>query len=111
MNIGSMRERVRIEGPAQTHASADSYGRTDTFSASSLPATVWANVEQIGGEKRYLDNTGRNFINYKITLRYNPDILLDSRIKWGSRYLYINDITGDKAGGTMVLMCYERATS
>ena len=110
MRIGAMRDRVEIETSTQSHASADSFGLTDTF-GDPVPMTVWANVEQIGGERRYLDNTGRAFVNYKITLRYNPDIQLTSRVKWGSRYLYINDITGDKAGGSMVLMCYERATS
>ena len=108
MNIGTLRDRVQIEATTQTHASADSYGRTDTFS-NPLPATVWANVEQIGGDRRYLDNTGRAFVNYKITLRYNPDIQLNSRVKWGARYLYVNDIEGDKASGRMVLMCAEEA--
>ena len=105
-----MTERIVIENTAQTHSSADAWGRTDTFS-NPTTATVWAAVEQIGGEKRYLDNTGRDFINYRITLRYNADIKLNSRLKWGTRYFRINDIQGDRRKGDMTLMCVDEALS
>jgi head-tail adaptor len=43
-------------------------------------------------------------------MRYTDKVKLNSRLKWGSRYLYITDISDDKAKGTMKLMCREAAT-
>lgn len=110
MRIGELRDRVIVQSTAQTNASADTYGLTDTY-ATPTPATIWANVEQLYGEKRYLDLTQTYLISYRVTIRYNTDIKLTSRLLWDGRYLYINDISGDSVKGSMVLMCYEKASS
>ena len=107
MRIGDLTDRVQIETDTQSHSSADSFGRTDTF-APPLPAVVWADVRQLRGEKRYMDVSAQYVVAYRVTIRYNPDIKLNSRLKWGTRYLYVNDIEGDMRDGIMRLMCYEK---
>lgn len=109
MNIGKLRDRVTVQTVTQTNASADSYGRTDTMAQAG--EVVWADVEQIAGEKRYLDLTQRYLISYRVAMRWNSNVEQNGRLIWGSRYLRINDISGDKASGTMQLMCYEEAVN
>jgi len=107
MSIGRYRDRVTIEPTTQSNESADSYGLTDTYATA---VTVWADVEHLSGERRYVDSTGRYVISYSVSMRYTDKVKLNSRLKWGSRYLYIADISGDKAKDTMKLMCREAAT-
>lgn len=106
MRIGALRDRVTLQNTTQTNTSGDAYGLTDTYTTTCV---IWADVEQIRGERRYLDLTQKYLIAYRVTVRWRDDVGLTSRLAWGSRYLYINDISGDKAKGEMVLMCYERA--
>lgn len=107
MNIGRMNERLALQSPAQTNTSGDAYGLTDTYSAL---CTVWADVEQISADRRYMaTGDGRSVVSYKVTLRWRDDVTLLTRLVWGNRYLYINDIAGDRWKGEMTLMCYEKA--
>ena len=107
MSIGKYRDRVSIQNTAQTNESADAGGLTDTYTTA---VTVWADVEHLSGERRYVDSTGRYVISYSVSMRYTDKVKLNSRLKWGSRYLYITDISDDKAKGEMKLMCREAAT-
>lgn len=109
MNIGKLRNRIIVENATQTNTSADTWGRTDTFTQAG--ETVWADVELLRGEKRYMDNSMRLFVNYKITMRHNEFVKVGSRIKWGSRFLVVNDISGDPVTDEMVAMCYEQAAN
>lgn len=108
MRIGALRNRIRLQNTAQTNPVADTYGLADAYTDT---CEIWANVEQLTGERRYLDLSQRYLISYRVTIRWRDDVTQTSRFVFGSRYLYVNDIAGDKAQGSMTLFCYEKAVS
>lgn len=108
MRIGALRNRIRLQNTAQTNSVADTYGLADAYTDT---CEIWANVEQLTGERRYLDLSQRYLISYRVTIRWRDDVTQTSRFVFGSRYLYVNDIAGDKAQGSMTLFCYEKAVS
>lgn len=108
MRIGAMRDRVRLQSPTQSNPVADTYGLAEAYSD---VCEIWADVQQLAAEKRYMDLSGQYWVRYKVEVRFRDDIAMTSRLVFGSRYLYVNDIVGDAVAGEMTLMCYERATS
>lgn len=107
MNIGAMRERIRLQAPVQSNQQADAWGLSDAY----VPiCEVWAEVRSLSAQRRYINLTGEFVVRYSIKMRWRGDVDLLTRIVWNGRYLFINDIIADEVDGDMTLMCYERAT-
>lgn len=107
MSIGKRRDRVTLSNTTETHLSADSWGRTDT---QVQECVLWADVEQMSSEKRFVDLTGRHIVNYKVTTRFNSAIETGSRLTWNGKQLWVNDVQGDRLTDTMIMTCYEKVT-
>lgn len=70
VTVGQMRDRVQLQQP--TRPAADSFGqRQPTFST---VATVWACVQEMGGQEMTQTQQQREVTRYTITIRYYPGL-------------------------------------
>jgi SPP1 family predicted phage head-tail adaptor len=104
MNTGRLNKRVVIEKP--TDGDADAYGEK-AVTWSTL-ATVWAGVMPQGTREFYRAQQVHPEISQLLTIRYRDDVTPAMRVRFGSRYLYIEGVTNiDEANHEMQLICTE----
>jgi SPP1 family predicted phage head-tail adaptor len=100
MQAGQLNNRIELQRATE---SQDAYGAaTATWATYAKP---WAEIKQPSA--RQLDQ-GRSFsdtITHVVRMRHRTDILPSDRIKWGTRYLYIDGIT-DPDGGRVETLIY-----
>lgn len=67
------------------------------------PTLVWAQIEPLspGG-------TDNRTIQHLVTMRYHPQVNVDTRIQFGTRYLYVRGVQNvNEDNVSMVLLCEE----
>ena len=73
-------------------------------------AEVHAAIEPLRGGERIAADQTQSKLTHKVTVRYTSTIECDHRIKYGTRYLYINAIIDVAERHTdLELMCTENA--
>jgi SPP1 family predicted phage head-tail adaptor len=93
MRAGDLRHRITIQSVADTQ---NSYGEgipsyTDLI-------TVWAQISPLSGKELDLTNskTLTAIASHKIIIRYNPNINITNRIKWGTDQLGFDNLDDDQ---------------
>ncbi|MBX3504892.1 MAG: phage head closure protein [Parvibaculum sp.] len=103
--IGGMRERVTLQSPLLT---ADGAGGANI--AWEDEATVWAKVEELGGDERVTGERLAARARLRLTIRYREGLNAAMRVIWKTRPLDIRAIRGpDGRKHLLILDCEEAA--
>jgi len=103
--IGQMRERVTLQAPVRTPDGAGGGDVTWTESA-----TVWAKVEERGGDERAAGERLAAEARFRVTIRYRSGVTAEMRALWNGRALDIASLRDpDGRKRLLVLDCEERA--
>ncbi len=90
MNAGLLRHRVVIQSPTE---SRDAMGGVLLVWADL--ATVWARVEEQGGQETWQDSTVQPGRTGTVTLRYYPGLTTRMRFGFAGRSLNIESVVSD----------------
>jgi SPP1 family predicted phage head-tail adaptor len=102
--IGQMRERVTLQAPVRL---PDGAGGADA--AWDAGATVWAKVEERGGEERAAGERLAAEARLRVTIRHRSGVTAEMRALWNGRALEITGIRDpDGRKRFLVLDCEER---
>jgi SPP1 family predicted phage head-tail adaptor len=102
--IGELRERVTLQSPLRT---ADGAGGANISWGEDL--SVWAKVEQLGGDESVSADRLAAHARLRVTIRYRKDVTTEMRLLWRLRAYGIRalrDADGDKR--FLVLDCEAR---
>ena len=106
MRIGRLRHRVTIQ---TSEAVRDSYGGQTTEWVDEK--TVWASIEPLRGEERFLAQQVTASTTTKIVMRYRP-LSTDQRIKHGETIYDIQSVIDpEKRHEMLEVMCTEGLTN
>ena len=104
MNIGKLRHKIEIQSYTTTADAAGHPVKTWT-----THSTVWAWVRPMSGREVMNSQQPVGEITHKVTIRYNDTIAVTNRIKFGTRYFYINFPGNyDERNVYMEIMCKEK---
>ncbi|SHJ06014.1 phage head-tail adaptor, putative, SPP1 family [Anaerovibrio lipolyticus DSM 3074] len=102
MKIGKMRYRVTIQYPSD---GVDDYGNSiDTWQDLT---TVWADIQPVSGREYLTANQATSETQYKIYIRYIPNINAKMRIVHNEQIYEILAVLGDKRSNMLTIMCKE----
>lgn len=87
MEAGKLRNRITFQRNTPTANSIGEY--VDTYSDY---VTVWGEIQPNNGQRFFQSLQANSKVKGVIRIRYRSDILSDMRIKFGSRYFYIDSI-------------------
>lgn len=106
LDAGKLWARVTIEQPATTQNEVG-----ETVLSWSTFATVWADVQSLGGREaeRYAEVVGLS--GWKVTLRYLPGIKSAMRVIFDGRTLEIGAINEYERKLWQTLICTEKAAA
>jgi SPP1 family predicted phage head-tail adaptor len=83
----AMRHRVTIQSVSR--ASDGQGGFTETWADG---ATVWASVEQTKAWEKFQAMQEQTPVVWAVTLRYRADVTTASRLKYGTRILWVKEV-------------------
>lgn len=84
--VSKMKRRVTIQNVSMV--SDDQGGFTETWTDG---ATIWAGVEPASGYEKFQAMQMQTPITHKILTRYRSDLTTSSRLKLGSRILWVQE--------------------
>ncbi len=100
VRIGDLRHRITIERPVRT----DDDGGAATITWRAV-ATVWARIEDVGGEEFERSDTPTARRRVRIVMRHRADVDASMRIVGGANTYEITS-TLDEEGRRQWLVCY-----
>lgn len=105
MRLGPLRHRLVLQQQSVTRAS-----NGEELIAWATLDTIWGNVRPASGRESYA-NAGEQqlaVITHRVEIRYRADLTPKMRLKWGTRYLDIEQV-GDPSGkrASLLLQCRE----
>jgi len=104
ITAGSLRHRITIQ---QLTTSQDAYGGIiETWTDLK---TVWADVSPLSGREFWEAQQINSQIEGKIVIRYMTGVKPDMRVKFGSRYLYIEAVINPKEKRELLHLYYREA--
>lgn len=104
MRAGTMRHRVTLV----TVTTAEESGGAG-YTESESTATVWADVQPISGAEGVVAGAERAPLTHTVRMRYRSGVTPRSRIKLGSRVLYITSVANvGERNRELLLSCEER---
>jgi len=84
LRAGRLRHRVELQSVTRTQ---DGYGEADE--SWSTYTTVWAAIEPLRGQERYLAQQVNSDTEIKVVVRYNSSVDSEDRVLIGSRVLEV----------------------
>lgn len=100
---GQLRQRITVQSATRT--TDEGGGHTTTWADL---ASLWANVEALGGSERYAAQAVEGVADYTVTIRYRSDVTRLNRVLFGDRTLAIRAaFDPDSSGRMLVLLCRE----
>ncbi len=102
MKIGRMRYRITIQFPCGT---VDDYG--NAIEDWQDLTTVWADIVPINGREYLTASQATSETQYKIYIRYIPNINAKMRVIHGEQVYEILAVLGDRRSGMLTLMVKE----
>lgn len=106
MAIGSMRHKVIIQTQTSGSTSAGSRGQSQKTWADAK--TVQASIVPLSGRELTLARQTIATATHKVEMYYNTSAVVKSRIKFGSRYLNIENVQNiDERKRKLQLLCTE----
>ena len=106
MRAGELRQRVQLKTKTVTR---DAFGAQTI--AWTVLATVWANVQAVGGSETIVQDQAAATLTHTITIRYYPAIAPTMIAVWNNRTLVVHSVTEDPKRQMMVLACSELVTT
>lgn len=104
MNPGQLKHKIDIEVEATTQ---NSYGEPTQIWSSFLSG-IFVSIEPLSGREFFAADMVQSEITHKVKMRYISGILPKMRIKYGSRYFYIESVINVKEiNKELLLMCRE----
>lgn len=104
MNIGKLRHRIELQSYTTT---TDAVGQQ--VKSWVTYDTVWAWIRPLSGKEIMNAQQAVAEITHKVTIRYQSELAVTHRIKFGTRYFNINFIANyDERNEFMEIMCKER---
>jgi SPP1 family predicted phage head-tail adaptor len=105
MDIGKLRHKVSFQNYATAQDDAGQPVKTwSTYDS------VWAWIRPLSGREKMAAQQPVAEMSHEITIRYHGSITVNDRIKYGSRYFYINFIGNyDENNAFMKIICREKA--
>lgn len=102
-----MRDRITLENPPEAEGTLNGLGEPEG-NWSEL-ATVWARVEDLGGDERHEVDQTSGFGAYTVRLRWLDGVTSQSRIVWGAKTLEVTGVSNpDGRKVELVLTARER---
>lgn len=102
MKIGRMRYRITIQYPMGT---VDDYG--NAVEDWQDLQTVWADIVPVSGREYLTASQATSETQYKIYIRYIPNINAKMRVIHNDIIYEILAVLGDKRSGMLTIMCKE----
>lgn len=103
MRIGQLRHSVELQQPASNQ---DGYG--EAVRTYTTYATVWASVEPLQGREFEFAQQISAETTHRITIRYNSNVTVEHRVKFGTRIFEITSPVNPKERNEkMILFCKE----
>lgn len=87
MRIGDLRKRVTIQSETPTSDNAGGYALAWTD-----VATVWAEIEPLGGNEVFAAQHLEGHVTHRVTMRYRGGVTTDMRLTCGSRAFNIRAV-------------------
>ena len=104
MNIGKLRNRIELQSSTTT---TDSVGQQSHVWTTYT--TVWATIHHLTGKETLNAQQLVAEITHRVTIRYNSSLNATHRIKYGTRYFYINFINNaNERNEYQEIMCKEK---
>lgn len=88
VNAGVLRHRVEIQTVARSDTASG--GVTEVWSTA---LTVWASIESLSAYEQYTYGQRWPEVTHKVTMRYQPNITPNKRMKFGTRIFDIQGVT------------------
>lgn len=107
IRAGQLRLQVTLQ--AQGLAVADSFGSADPWAVVTDVATIWARIETPSSNEDLLAGKVQASTTHVVTIRYRSDVTAAHRLKWGTKYLYIDSVVPDERLTALTLICHARA--
>lgn len=98
MSVNGYRHLVSLSRAPQTS------GDSDGFFEDLSPSTVWASIEPVNPASA----DGTRMQGHYVTMRYHPEVTIDTRIVYGSRELFVRGVQNvDERNRELRLYCEE----
>jgi head-tail adaptor len=111
VDTGSLRNRVRIESPANTlDAQGDWTNNRDDATRWVLQREIWASITYIQGLATENNKEGNSVATVRVTARFQPDLAVSTawRLNWNGQLFEILWADNDEARNRQLnLMCRE----
>jgi len=105
MDFSKLNKRVELK--AKT-VSQDAVGEEIETWTGDAYATIWAEIQPLNGRELETAQQVHPQVDYKITIRYHPQVTAEHRVYWRSRIFEITAIINPSERGVMqVLYCKE----
>lgn len=102
---GQLRHRVTIERDTGTTVNA----ANEHVPSWTAFATRWARVMYLSGREYWQSQQVQATVTATVELRHLDGVTPAMRVKWGSKYLYIEAVQPDETQTWLTLMCAEVA--
>ncbi len=104
MRAGALRHYVALQNATETQGASGMASKSWTTFAS-----VYARVSPVSGQERKLGPQTIAANTHEVEIRYNSSVIPQTRILFGSRYLYVKEIiNADERNIYQRLLCEER---
>ncbi len=104
IRAGELEQYITIEKPVNTEGD---YGETTT--TWTTHCNCWANIQNLKGKEYWDAKSINSEVTAKIKIRYRDDITADMRVKYESRYFYVNSFFDPyEERKELLLMCKEQ---